>query len=270
MLSNGESALPEKSNKERFLLKLWRFGGVSCFIAAAVMIFIGVAMRFDSVYNRYSQYLVALVELENKVAALENRWLIIIVIFLLYLLRSLSMIYPYTVVYIISAMVFPPMESFIINMLGMALTFAVRYYTGIEMGEGYWNKVLKRHPTINSAFETRGKGSPLLLFALRLVPFCPLNTFSHLYGTFEYPFVQYMLLSSAAMVPRLLTYSFIGYSVYDPLSSDFIIPLVVLLIFSGCASFFLLGVTGLTFKVNHLTKRQNADKPTEEAPAGQA
>ena len=41
--------MSEKSNRERILLKLWRFGGVSCFIAAAVFIVIGVAMRFDSV-----------------------------------------------------------------------------------------------------------------------------------------------------------------------------------------------------------------------------
>ena len=104
-----------------------------------------------------------------------------------------------------------------------------------------------------------------LLFALRLVPFCPLNTFSHLYGTFEYPFAQYMLLSSAAMAPRLLTYSFIGYSVYDPLSSSFIIPMVVLLVLSGCASFFLLGVTGLTYKVNRRSRKKRAALPTEEA-----
>ena len=257
--------MADKEKRERIILKLLRFSGVACFIAAAVFIVIGVALRFESVQDRYSQYLVALQQLEQKVAALQTRWLIIIVIFLLYLLRSLSMIYPYTVLYIISAMVFPPVESFIINMLGMAMTFAVRYYTGIEMGEGYWNKVLKRHPTVNAIFETRGKGSPLLLFALRLVPFCPLNTFSHLYGTFEYPFAQYMLLSAAAMAPRLLTYSFIGYSVYDPLSYSFIIPMVVLLVFSGCASFFLLGVTGLTYEVNRRSRKKHAALPTEEA-----
>ena len=38
---------------------------------------------------------------EDEVAALGNRWLIIIVIFLLYLLRSLSAIYPFTILFII-------------------------------------------------------------------------------------------------------------------------------------------------------------------------
>ena len=255
----------DRSNRERFILKLFKASGIACFIAAAAFIVIGVLLRFDSVYDHYSQYLVALEQLEQKVAALQTRWLIIIVIFLLYLLRSLSAIYPYTIVFIISAMVFSPVDSFIINTLGMALTFAVRYYTGMEMGEGYWNKVLKRHPTLNSLFEANGRGNPVVLFALRLVPFFPLNTLSHLYGTIEFPFWQYMLLSTVAVMPRLISYSFIGKNVYDPLSSSFIIPLIVLLIFSGGALFFARTVLAVTFRVSRRGKKQ-----TEENGAGSA
>ena len=243
--------MTEKLNREKFILKLLKILGVACFIGAACFIGIVVLMHVDSFRVKYGEYLVVLEELENKVAALDNRWLIIIVIFLLYLLRSLSVVYPYTIVYIISAMVFEPPVSFAINLLGMALTFAVRYFTGIQMGEGYLNKILKRYPTINSAFEAEGRGSPLVLFALRIVPFFPMNTVSQLYGTFEYPFVQYMLLSVGAMVPRLVSFSFIGNNVYDPLSSSFFVPLTVLFIFSGFAMFFLRAVMGLTFKVNH-------------------
>ena len=263
--------MPEKSNRERFILKLFKASGIACFIAAAAFIVIGILLRFDSVYNRYSQYLVTLEQLEQKVAALQTRWLIIIVIFLLYLLRSLSAIYPYTIVFIISAMVFSPVDSFIINTLGMALTFAIRYYTGMEMGEGYWNKVLKRHPTLNSLFEASGRGNPVVLFALRLVPFCPLNTLSHLYGTIEFPFWQYMLLSTVAVMPRLISYSFIGKNVYDPFSSSFIIPLIVLLVFTGCALFFARTVMAFTFRVSRRGKKtsdegqgENGSRPETE------
>ncbi len=257
----------EKSDRERFILKLFKASGIACFIAAAAFIVIGVLLRFDSVYNRYSQYLVALEQLEQKVAALQTRWLIIIVIFLLYLLRSLSAIYPYTIVFIISAMVFSPVDSFIIHTLGMALPFADRYYTGMEMGEGYWNKVLKRHPTLNSLFEASGRGNPVVLFALRLVPFFPLNTLSHLYGTIEFPFWQYMLLSTVAVMPRLISYSFIGKNVYDPLSSSFIIPLIALLIFSGSALFFARTVLAVTLRVSRRGKKQTGENaPENDAP----
>ena len=264
IIPNGERALPDKSHREIFLLKLLKAGGIACFIAAAAFIVIGVLLRFDSVYEHYAKYLVALEELESKVAALQTRWLIIIVIFLLYLLRSLSAIYPFTILFIISAMVFSPVDSFIINTLGMALTFAVRYYTGMEMGEGYWNKVLKRHPTINSLFEAKGRGNPIVLFALRIVPFCPLNTISQLYGTIEFPFWQYMLLSTVAVMPRLISYSFIGKNVYDPLSSSFIIPLIVLLILSGGALFFTRAVMAVAFRMTRRGK-----KPAELADAAE-
>ena len=261
--------MPDKSNRERFILKLFKATGIACFLAAAAFIVIGVLMKFDSVYERYARYLVALEELEQKVAALQTRWLIIIVIFLLYLLRSLSVVYPFTIVFIISAMVFSPMESFLINLLGMALTFAVRYYTGLAMGEGYWNKVLKRHPTVNAMVEANGRGNPVVLFALRLVPFCPINTLSHLYGTFEFPFGQYMLLSCAATVPRLISYSFIGKNVYDPFSSSFIIPLIVLLVFTGCALFFTRAVMAFTFRMSRRGKRPKADEPPTDSAAAE-
>ena len=46
--------MPVKSDRERFILKLFKASGIACFIAAAVFIVIGVLLRFDSVYNRYS------------------------------------------------------------------------------------------------------------------------------------------------------------------------------------------------------------------------
>lgn len=250
--------LTEKIDKSKFILKLLKVLGVVCFVAAAWFILIVILMHNDKFIAKYDQYLIILQDFENKVYALQDKWLIIIVIFLLYLLRSLSMMYPYNVLYIISAMVFPPVWSFIINLSGMAFTFAFRYYTGIQMGEGYLNNILKRYPMINSVFEVEGRGSPFVLFALRVVPFFPINTLSQLYGTIEYPFGKYMLLSVIAMIPRLISYSFIGNSVYDPLSSSFFVPLTVLLIFTGCSMFFLRAVLGLTFrsKIKHLKERK--------------
>lgn len=231
--------------------------GVICFIAAAWFILIVVLMHTDAFRLKYDAYLVMLEDFENKVAALQNKWLIIIVIFLLYLLRSLSMMYPFTILYIISAMVFPPVQSFVINMLGMAFTFAFRYYTGQEMGEGYLNKVLSRYHVINRVMEEEGRGSPFVLFALRLVPFFPINTVSQLYGTIEYSFGKYMLLSVVAIAPRLISFSFIGNNVYDPLSSSFFVPLTVLLVFTGCSLFFLRAVLSLTYKRKFRKKRKD-------------
>ena len=235
----------KKIDKDALILRVMQGCGIACFVTAAVLSALFIIMQFPGVAAKYSRYLEIMKELEQDVAALDNRWLIIVVIFLLYLLRSLSCIYPYTVVYIISAMVFEPAQSFIINMLGMALTAAIRYYTGMEMGEGYINRVLKNYPAIDAAFRADGRGSPMALLVLRVVPLFPLNTVSQLFGTMEFPFIPYMLISTLSMIPRLISYSFIGNNVYDPLSTKFFIPLILLLVFSGCMLFFIRVILGI-------------------------
>lgn len=226
-------SLIRKEHKHNTISRILKISSIACFIVAAILIVIMILLQIDSIRVKYDEYLYFLEDFENKVAALKSRWLILIVIFLLFLLRSLSMIYPYSIIYIITAMVFPPLESFLINLSGMAFTFSFRYYTGVEMGEGTINNVLKKYPYIMSSIEAGGKGNAIVVLALRMIPGVPINTISHLYGSIDYPFMRYLFLSAAAYVPRLISYSFVGNNVYDPFSAKFFIPLITLLIFTG-------------------------------------
>lgn len=223
----------KKARKQKTISKILLGSAVFSFCVAVVLIVILCLLQIDAIKEKYDEYLYILQDFEIRVAALRSRWLIFIVIFLLFLLRSLSMMYPYPMIFIITAMVFPPYQSFFINLAGMAFTFAFRYYTGYEMGEGTINFALKKYPAVMSAMEEDGKGNPIILLALRMVPSLPINTISHFYGSLEYSFPKYMLLSLGAYVPKLISYSFIGNNVYDPFSADFFVPMIVLLVFTG-------------------------------------
>lgn len=254
----------ENRDNKKHMIRLFRFLGTACFIAAAACLTIVIVMQIDSVQEKYQQYLDIIKNFEYEVAALGNRWLIIIVIFLLYILRSLTPIYPYAALYIITGMIFEPRWALIIDAVGMAVNVAFRYYTGIEMGEGWMNRVLKKNPMINTAFTTEGKSDPWVLFAMRFVPIFPFNTVSHLYGSFEYPFVKYFLISMGAMLPKLISYTYIGNNVYDPLSGRFYIPLIVLFILSGISFFVMQGVLGLTTKFSRINKRKTGKENQNE------
>lgn len=225
--------LTKKARKQKTISKILSGSAVFSFCVAVVLVVILCLLQIDSIREKYDEYLYILQDFEMRVAALQSRWLILVVIFLLFLLRSLSMMYPYPMIFIITAMVFPPIQSFFINVAGMAFTFAFRYYTGYEMGEGTINFALKKYPAILSAMEEDGKGNPIILLALRMVPSLPINTISHFYGSLEYSFPKYMLLSLAAYIPKLISYSFIGNNVYDPFSASFFVPMIVLLVFTG-------------------------------------
>ena len=116
------------------------------------------------------------------------------------------------------------------------------------MGEGTINFALKKYPAILSAMEEDGKGNPIILLALRMVPSLPINTISHFYGSLEYSFPKYMLLSLGAYIPKLISYSFIGNNVYDPFSASFFVPMIVLLVFTGICLLILRTILNVSHK----------------------
>lgn len=249
----------KRVRKQKTISRILLVSAVVSFLVAAVLIVILCLLQIDSIKEKYDEYLYVLQDFEMRVAALHNKGLILIVIFLLFLLRSLSMMYPYPMVFIITAMVFPPYQSFFINLIGMAFTFAFRYYTGYEMGEGTINFALRRYPAVLEAMDEDGKGNPIILLALRMVPSLPINTISHFYGSLEYSFSRYMLLSVGAYVPKLISYSFIGNNVYDPFSAKFFVPMIVLLIFTGICLLVLRSFLGISNKIKKKTK-ENEEK----------
>ncbi len=247
----------KKVRKQKTISRVLLVSAILSFCVAAVLIVILCLLQIDSIREKYDEYLYVLQDFEMRVAALQSRWLIFIVILLLFLLRSLSMMYPYPMIFIITAMVFPPYQSFFINLFGMAFTFAFRYYTGYEMGEGTINFALKKYPAILNAIDEGGKGNPVILLALRMVPSLPINTISHFYGSLEYSFPKYMALSMLAYIPKLISYSFIGENVYDPFSAEFFVPMIVLFIFTGICLLVLRTILGISSKI--INKEKNND-----------
>ncbi len=244
-----------RAKKQKTISRILLGSAVFSFCVAVVLIVILCLLQIDAVREKYDEYLYIIHDFEMRVSALHSRWLILIVIFLLFLLRSLSMMYPYPMIFIITAMVFPPYQSFFMNLFGMAFTFAFRYYTGYEMGEGTINFALKKYPQILSAMEEDGKGNPIILLALRMIPSLPINTISHFYGSMEYSFPRYMLLSIGAYIPKLVSYSFIGNNVYDPFSSEFFVPIIALLIFTGACLLVLRWILNISEKISGKTKK---------------
>ena len=226
--------------KKKYTLEQWarRFTkayGITLLVIAAVLLIISFLMYLDPVQEKYAQWLVYLDDFEYQITTLQDKWMIVIVLFLLFLIRCLIAFYPQSVILVISGVVFNAWTAFFINMCGMALGIALRYYTGREMGEGYALKLLRKYPIFDAILEKNGLSNTVLLFLFRLFPGVPTHTVSQIYGSMKFPFAKYMILSLIGIAPRMLTYSFIGRSATDPLSPSFLAPIIVLLTLSGIA-----------------------------------
>lgn len=225
--------MKNKYSLEQKARRITKAYGITLLVVAAVLLIISFLMHLEPVQVKYAQWLTYLDDFEYQIATLENKGTILVVLFLLFLVRCLIAFYPLSVILVISGVVFNSWGAFFINMGGMALGIAIRYYTGKEMGEGYTLRLLRKYPIFDAILEKNGLSNAVLLFLFRLFPGVPPNSVSQIYGSLQFPFKKYMLISLAGIAPRILTYSFIGKSVTDPLSPSFLAPIIVLLTLSG-------------------------------------
>lgn len=78
-----------------------------------------------------------------------------------------------------------------------------------------------------------GTGNPIVLLALRLVPFVPANPISSLYGNMQMDYRSFLTISLIGYLIKVISFTAIGYNIADPFSSKFIVPLIILLYISG-------------------------------------
>lgn len=80
-----------------------------------------------------------------------------------------------------------------------------------------------------------GTGNPIILFALRLVPFVPANPVSSLFGNMQMDYRSFLTLSLLGYLVKVISFTAIGYNIADPFSSKFIVPFIALLYIAGFA-----------------------------------
>ena len=204
-----------------------------CFTVAALLIIWSFISKIHYLEEKYQEYIIWLTELEYNVASIDNLWLLILVIFLLYFVKTAFPLYPISIICVATAMVFKIPAAFLINILGMILLFSVKYVMGTNTGGGNAQKLIRKSQIARSLIESEGQGNPWVLFIFRLLPSFPVNSVSQLYGAMEFPFIRYLLISTAGYLPKMAFYIIIGRNVSNPFSLKFSIPLILLALLSG-------------------------------------
>lgn len=222
-------------SKDKIVRKLLLAASCVSFIVAALLIVWSFVSKINFLEEKYEEYIVWLSDLEYKVASIDNLWLLILVIMLLYFVKSAFPLYPVSIICVATAMVFSVPESFAINCAGMVLLFSVKYVMGFNSGGGGTQKLIRKSAIARKLIESEGKGNPWVLFIFRLIPGFPINSVSQLYGAMDFPFWQFILISLAGYMPKMAFYIIIGRNVSNPFSLKFSLPLILLTVLSGIA-----------------------------------
>jgi len=230
-------------------------------LAAGIYVLLRLS-KVEEIKLWYADIQARLLEFEEMIAAIKYWWLFLLVLALLYCIKSIVPIISTSVLCIITGIVLPVYIAFPLNIAGLITVFTIRYFMGRKFGGGNAEKLIYKNSTIRSIMEHGGKGNPWLLIAFRVFPNFPVNSVSQLYGGMKFKYSNYILLSLLGFAPKLLSYTFIGRNVFDPLSGSFLIPIIVILIISGASLLFINAIFKIVGK-RRLTARDMQNIETE-------
>lgn len=217
------------------------FGWISI-ILAAVLFALTYLVENPYVQEWYEGYLSVVERLETAILSLSYTWLIALIILFIFLVKVIIPVLPNSALCLFTGIVFPVAPAFLLNCTGMFLMMTVKYRFGESLGGGNTQKLLRKNETVRTLIEHKGSGNPWVLLAFRIAPGFPQNGISQIYGSMNFGYRRFLTLSYIGLAPKLLSYTFIGRSVYDPLSSKFFIPAIALLVISGVSLLVLGGV----------------------------
>lgn len=219
-----------------------------CFLLVLVLLVLLRVFKTESFLAWYSRYTHTLAEYEVWLQNWGATFLSVLIILVNYILKALIPWFPISCICVASALVFKWYEAVLINILGLAILFTIKFYWGRKFGGGNAEKILAKYDTAHNFIDSSKLGSGVVLGFLRFVPFVPINSVSCLYGTTNISYSRYLCISVFGYLYRLMSYITIGRNVFDPASASFIVPLIILLFFSGMVLLCLSGAVTITAK----------------------
>lgn len=218
-------------------------------IAAAVLLF---SLQYEHLWRWYDAIRNELALIENRIASLEDKWLFILVILLLFAIKSFIPIYPTPTVCFLTGAMLPMYFSVPVNVAGFCVLLVIRYFTGKRFGAGKAWAFIRKNERLRKLIEQDGKGNSSLLIILRLLPLMPVNSISGIYGSLDFGCRQFLVLSVIGYLPKIISFTFVGRNVYDPLSPEFIVPIMIFAFASGIS---LISVNGMWRTIEKTVRR---------------
>lgn len=209
--------------------------GIALLISAAAVSVVVYLLRYDQLWLWYKVYQEKLLEAEQFIQSLGISWKFVLTMLIVFLVRTFIPFLSVSAICVLTGVVLPSYWALIVNFLGIIIMMSIKYFEGMKFGSGNAWKIISKNERARKIIESSGKVNKALLFALRLIPGFPLGSVSRIYGSLKFPYWQFILLSAAGFAPKLLSYTFMGTNVFDPLSSAFLVPLMIALTISGAS-----------------------------------
>jgi len=150
----------------------------------------------------------------------------------LYILKSLTILFPAIVLYVVSGIVLPLPFAILVNLMGMFIENTLQYAVGYSLGSGLSDYLEEKYLRFRKFGDIMGKSEFFVSYILRITPFLPVGIVSLLLGGKRIDFKKYTSGSLLGMAPFMIAATSVGMNILNPFSLEFVIScsLIVLII----------------------------------------
>lgn len=160
--------------------------------------------------------------------------LAILLMLLLFALKSVSFVLYCGIFYAASGILFPLPLALAVNILGTAVMALFPYFLGRALGTEAVDEILQKHPRVQSLRDMR-EGNDFLFVVLVRASRLSFDVVSLFMGAIGVPFKKFLPASVIGMLVPIVTYPLIGMSVSDPHSPMFRISILAEIVLAAAS-----------------------------------
>ena len=145
----------------------------------------------------------------------ENMVFAFFVIIGFYGLKSLSMVFPLTALFIAAGAIYPFWLACIVNTIGLVVCYTIPYMVGRFSGAGFVNDITRKYPKLNKIVGYSRSNNLFAAYVTRAIVFLPGDAVSMLHGALRMPFRPYLIGSLIGTLPQMLVQTYLGANIKD-------------------------------------------------------
>lgn len=140
----------------------------------------------------------------------DNKVLASFVILLLYVIKSISIVFPSAILYISTGKIFTFYTALLINSLGLLIILSIPYILGRIIGPSFVESIRIKYPKSQSLIDFKDNNGWFFVILTRIFKVIPGDIASILLGSLNIDYPLYLSLSFLVRFPPMLSNTFLG------------------------------------------------------------
>lgn len=167
----------------------------------------------------------------------QNYFLAALVLIGIYAVKSMSVIFPLTALFLASGVIFPFWAAVIVNLAGLFVSITLPYWIGHVSGRELIQKLSARFPKFDKLRRLSADNDIFTSYVCRAVGAVPGDVVSLLLGASGLHYGKYVLGSLLGMFPGMVLQTLMGKYLDRPLSLPFILLFILMTVVALVSSF---------------------------------